>query len=51
MYIRYKQVDEYVEVIAVRKYKIVKYSNKISFYIGFLVCFGMSLVANFQVAY
>lgn len=46
MYIRFLQVRE---VLTKHNYPIKNYQlNKISFVIGLLACFGLSIVANFQ---
>ena len=51
MYVRYKQVQGYLEDISDANYKVVKISNKFAFYLSILICLGLSLVANFQVSF
>lgn len=46
IYIRYRQIDEYYRSYALPS-AVVKH-NKIALWIGYLSCFGLSLVANFQ---
>ncbi|XP_069696577.1 DNA damage-regulated autophagy modulator protein 2-like isoform X1 [Periplaneta americana] len=46
IYIRYRQIDEYYRNYTLSS-SIVKH-NKIAMWIGFVSCFGLSLVANFQ---
>ncbi|KAJ9583724.1 hypothetical protein L9F63_021923, partial [Diploptera punctata] len=46
IYIRYRQIDEYCKSYALPA-TIMKH-NKIAMWIGFISCFGLSLVANFQ---
>jgi hypothetical protein len=46
MYVRYRQINEYYRSYALTS-AVVKH-NKIALWTGFLSCFGLSLVANFQ---
>jgi hypothetical protein len=46
MYIRYRQICEYYRSYALAP-AVIK-QNKVALWIGFLSCFGLSLVANFQ---
>lgn len=46
IYIRYRQIDKYYRSYALPS-TVVKH-NKIALWIGYLSCFGLSLVANFQ---
>jgi hypothetical protein len=46
IYVRYRQISEYYRSYALSS-AVVKH-NKISLWIGYLSCFGLSLVANFQ---
>jgi hypothetical protein len=46
IYIRYRQINEYYRSYALSS-AVVKH-NKIALWTGFLSCFGLSLVANFQ---
>jgi len=46
MYIRYRQINEYYRSYALSP-AVVKH-NKVALWTGFLSCFGLSLVANFQ---
>ena len=49
MYVRYKQVGVYLESVDQAKRRTLYILNKASWFIGILICIGMSLVANFQV--
>lgn len=49
LYVRYKQVQGYLEQIETTKYRVVDIWNKIGLFFAVLVCLGLSLVANFQV--
>jgi len=46
MYVRYRQINEYYRSFALSP-AVVKH-NKVALWTGFLSCFGLSLVANFQ---
>nr|XP_026692660.1 DNA damage-regulated autophagy modulator protein 2 [Ciona intestinalis] len=48
LYIRYKQVDGYLEKLEMTKFNIVNRLNKIGMFFSVLICLGISLVANFQ---
>ena len=49
LYVRYKQVQGYLEQLEESKYTIVKRMNEISLVLSVFICLGLSLVANFQV--
>jgi hypothetical protein len=46
IYIRYRQIDEYYRSYALTS-AVIKH-NRIALWTGFISCFGLSLVANFQ---
>nr|CAB3239934.1 DNA damage-regulated autophagy modulator protein 2 [Phallusia mammillata] len=48
LYVRYKQVTGYTEMLDMEKTRIVTILNKVSMAMGVLICLGLSLVANFQ---
>ncbi|XP_076816405.1 DNA damage-regulated autophagy modulator protein 2-like [Clavelina lepadiformis] len=48
LYIRYKQVDGYIEKLALDMQTRMNRLNKAGLVLAVLICFGISLVANFQ---
>ena len=49
MYVRYKQVEGYVDDVKIEHTETVEKLNKFSMIVAVFVCLGLSIVANFQV--
>ena len=49
LYVRYAQVSGYIDDIRIENSYLVDKLNKAGLFLAFIICLGMSLVANFQV--